>query len=159
MGIPAATVVDLDVLLSSDFSKLLVAANVPQITASGLTQTRAQIKVAFERAVPNGSDVARTVKTVGINCLFGGELEAGLNFLTQLREYGVFIVNVGEVEMWLRHLGIAGHGPGWLIQMFERIGSDPAHSAYARPDSGDVWDFIRDVARWIENPHRSGMPS
>ena len=50
MGIPAASIVDLDVLLSSDFSRLLVASSVPAITASGLTQTRAQIKGAFERA-------------------------------------------------------------------------------------------------------------
>jgi hypothetical protein len=159
MGIPAATIVDLDVLLSSDFSKLLVAANVPQITTSGLTQTRAQIKGAFDRAVSSGSDVARTVKTLGINSLSGDELEAARNLLTQLREYGVFIVSVGEVEMWLRHLGVTGHGSGWLIQMFERIGSDPTHSAYARPDSTDVWNFIREVSKWIEDPHRSGMPS
>ena len=96
---------------------------------------------------------------MGINCLSGNELEAGLNLLAQLREYGVFVVNVGEVEMWLRHLGVAGHGSGWLIQMFERIGSDPEHPSYARPDSGDVWNFIREIAAWIENPHRSGMPS
>lgn len=46
MGIPAAAIVDLDVLLSSDFSRLLEAASVPRITASGLTQVRAHLKAS-----------------------------------------------------------------------------------------------------------------
>jgi energy-coupling factor transporter ATP-binding protein EcfA2 len=159
MGIPAATVVDLDVLLSSDFSRLLDAASVPAITTSGLTQTRAQIKGAFERAAPAGSDAARTVKERGISCLSGSELEAAQNLLAQLRKYGIFIVSVGEVEMWLRHLGISGHASRWLIPIFERIGNDPTRPGYVRPDLGDVWEFIRGVAEWIEDPHRLGMPS
>jgi AAA domain, putative AbiEii toxin, Type IV TA system len=159
MGIPAATIVDLDVLLSSDFSKLLDAASVPAITASGLTQIRARVKSAFERAVSPGSDTARTVKEIGINCLSGDELEAAHSLLAQLRQYGVFIVSVGEVEMWLRDLRISGHASRWLIPMFERLGSDPAHPTYVRPESGDVWDFIRGLAKWIEDPHRLGMPS
>ncbi len=159
MGIPAAIVVDLDVLLSSDFSKLLVAASVPPITASGLTQTRAQIKSAFEEALSNGPDLGRAVKTRGINLLSGGGLEAALNFLAQLRRYGLFVVDVGEVEMWLRKLSVGGHGSNWLIQVFERLGSDPALPSYVRPESADVWNFVRDIAAWIQDPHRSGMPS
>ena len=44
-----------------------------------------------------------------MSCLSGSELEAARNLLAHLREYGIFIVSVGEVEMWLRYLGISGH--------------------------------------------------
>lgn len=125
MGIPAAAIVDLDVLLSADFSKLLIAASVPEITAAGLSQVRSQVKAAFERAAPDASERSRMVKTSGINCLLGGEHEAVRNLIMQLREYGIFIVDVGEVEMWLGHLNVEGHASRWLIPMFNRMGSDP----------------------------------
>ena len=98
------------------------------------------------------------VKLKGVDCIAGEELDALRAFLEQCANYGIFIVDVGEVERWLSHLGCQGHGPDWLIPVFEKLGNDPADAAYIRPDEGDVWDFVRKIGRWISNPTH-GMPT
>ena len=145
MGIPAAAIVDLYVLLSDDLSKLMSAASIPPITAAGWTQTRARIKAAFEKKLKPGDgskELARLVKTEGINALSGEEYEAVERLLTDLCTYGVFVVPVGEVECWLPALGIMGHASRWLIPVFEKMGSNPDETDYVRPCGGDVWQFI-----------------
>ncbi|MEZ5475122.1 MAG: hypothetical protein R3E72_08975, partial [Steroidobacteraceae bacterium] len=55
-----------------------------------------------------------------------GDREAATNLLERLAEYGLFAVANGELESWLKQLGANGHGPAWLISIFERMGEDPA---------------------------------
>ncbi|MCC6264787.1 MAG: ATP-binding protein [Bryobacterales bacterium] len=162
MGIPAAAVVDLDVLLSDDLSKLMSAAYVPSITMAGWTQIRARIKSAFERNLQPGEgprELARLVKTAGITILQGEEREAVERLIADLSTYGVFVVPVGEVERWLSGLSVSGHASRWLIPMFEKLGSDPDAPGYVCPSDEDVWSFIRNIAAWIGNPHRHGIPT
>jgi hypothetical protein len=162
MGIPAATVVDLDVLLSNDLTKLMSAASVPAITVAGWTQIRARIKAAFEKKLKPGEgpkELGHLVKTVGIASLSGEEHESGERLIADLSTYGIFVVPVGEVERWLPALGITGHASRWLIPMFEKMGSNPDESDYVRPCEGDVWQFIRGIASWISDPHRRGIPA
>ena len=162
MGIPAAAIVDLDVLLSADFTKLLGAAYVPAITATSMTQTRANLKAAFQRAAGPGAEpkeVARMVKRDGLGCLSGGERQACVDLLNQLSGYGLFLVPVGEIERWLIALGADGHGAGWLRPIFEAMGDDPHSAGYVLPGEGDVWEFLRGVAKWISEPLRLGIPS
>ncbi len=40
--------------------------------------------------------------------------------------------------------------------MLERLGSDPNDAAYVKPTTGDVWDFMRDVVKWVKDPGRKG---
>jgi len=161
MGIPAAAVVDLDVLLSDDLSKLMASAYIPEITIAGWTQIRAKIKAAFKKKLNPGEDtkeLARLVKTAGISALDGDEHESGERLIADLSSYGLFLVPVGEVERWLSKLGVAGHGSRWLVPMFEKMGSDPEDSSYTRPAEGDVWTFVRGIAAWISDPLRRGIP-
>ncbi len=87
----------------------------------------------------------------------GQEDQAAANELfDQLRQYGIFAVRNGEVESWLSELGIGSKKATWTVQMHERLGSDPLDAAYVKPASGDVWDFMRDVVRWVKDPGRKG---
>lgn len=158
MGIPAAAVVDLDVLLNSDFSKLMTAAYVPEQLKAGWTQIRAHVKRAFEATSTHGEKPADLVKNKGIAALDGQEREAAERLIDDLASYGMFVVPVGELERWLPQLGATGHGPQWLLQIFEKMKSDPKDSDYIRPQKGDVWDFIRGIAAWISDPSRAGVP-
>jgi len=76
-----------------------------------------------------------------------------------LRLYGIFVVPGGELESWMKDLGASGHGPAWLIDMFEKMGEDPADPAYVRPTPDDVWGFVGEARKWLVDPNRRGIPS
>ena len=94
----------------------------------------------------------------GVNVLALHEREACTNLLSQLNDYGVFVVPGGELESWLKALNTTGHGPAWLIQMFDAMGSDPTDAGYVKPDGGDVWEFMKLVKTWLNDPRRKGIP-
>ena len=71
----------------------------------------------------------------------------------------MFVVPPGELECWLPALEVGGHGPEWLTQIFERMGTDSTRDDYLRPGDGGVWRFMQRAAAWIADPHRRGMPS
>jgi hypothetical protein len=91
--------------------------------------------------------------------LAGTEAEAAENLLSQLAEYGMFVVPGGELESWLKGLGATGHSPGWLISIFEKMGEDPSQQDYVWPTQDDVWDFIGRIKNWVVAPARRGIPS
>jgi hypothetical protein len=66
-----------------------------------------------------------------------------------LRNFGIFVIERGELESWLPQYASGGHGPTWLIPVFERMRADPTAGDYVRPTSGDVWDFVRAVSKWL----------
>ena len=82
-----------------------------------------------------------------------------MNLLQRLREYGLFVVRDGELESWLPELGAVGHGPTWLVDVFEKMGEDPEDTSYLRPSAGDVWLFLSEIKDWLSNPRRKGIPS
>ena len=83
---------------------------------------------------------------------------AALNLFKQLADTGVFAVPGGELEFWLKSLGATGHGPAWLINVFERMGEDPGDGAnYLKPGNNDVWRFLSEVKTWLVNPARKGI--
>jgi hypothetical protein len=59
----------------------------------------------------------------------------------------LFIIPGGELEPWLKNLGCTGHGPTWLINVFEKMGEDPAKADYVRPQDGDVWRFLSEIKK------------
>jgi hypothetical protein len=95
----------------------------------------------------------------GLKILQAAERQAAEDLLAQLRLYGVFVVPGGELESWMKELGAAGHGPSWLIDMFEKMGEHPTSPSYVRPASDDVWGFLDDVRTWLVNPNRKGIPA
>jgi hypothetical protein len=155
LGIPTAGVVDIDAIKEggTNWKNLLQSAFMPSLSQDSLALSRAAIKKLMEKT---GKDMKMHG---GIDILGGEDREAAAALLEQLAQYGMFIVPGGELEAWLKHLGTSGHGPAWVVNMFEKMGEDPNNSDYARPDEGDVWDFIAGIRLWLHNPKRKGIPT
>jgi hypothetical protein len=155
LGIPAVGIYDVDALNEggASWTNILEAASIPEIERNALATLRAAIKTALD---VTGRDAKREG---GISILQQEDQEAAQNLLRQVANYGIFIVPNGELESWLRDLNINGHGPSWLIGMFERMGDDPDGPNYIRPTEGDVWQFISRVRSWLVDTNRQGIPT
>jgi len=155
LGIPAAGIVDIDVIKEGGevWKKPLEGAFVPELSHSGLQVDRGRLLEAFGKKV--GKDMKRHGGTA---ILDGTDRDAATDLFSRLAEYGVFVVPGGEVESWLQILAVTGHGPEWLIAMFEKMGDDPDQEAYVRPGAADVWAFLDTIRRWIGDPRRKGIP-
>lgn len=151
MGIPAAAIVDLDVIKPGTLKLLLQAAFVPPPLAETLNSLKDRVRTAFQNA-------GLEPKKVGIGALDKTDNEVAVALINYLKEYGIFVAPSGELERWLPEAGIAGHGPWWLTRMFTWMGADPKATNYLKPREGDVWEFMRGIAEWINNPERKGMP-
>jgi hypothetical protein len=152
-GVPAAAIPDIDILKDGGnvWTGWLTSAHMPSARHAGLAIDRGSIKKVFE-------DARFDMKTGGVTMLEGADKDAANSILDSLAEYGVFAVRVGELEGWLGIVGAQGKKTDWVVDMFKRLGSDPADGAYVHPGQGDVWDFMRSVIEWIKNPARRGMP-
>jgi hypothetical protein len=155
LGIPAAGVTDIDVLKDGGtvWTSFLESANIPGIERQSMSTARAAMKQRFEKT---GKDMKREG---GVNLLANGDREAANNLVDRLAEYGLFVVRRGELESWLPNLKAEGHGPAWLISVFEKMGEDPSSSGYLKPSTDDVWAFIFEMKRWLTNPRRKGIPA
>ncbi len=63
------------------------------------------------------------------------------------------------MESWLEHLGASGHGPSWLISIFEKMGEDPDAHDFVKPSGNDVWAFIQGMKGWLIDSNRKGIPA
>lgn len=138
MGVPAVAVVDRDVLFATDttVTALLLAAGVPAKLASTWRQTLAQLR-------PDGAaDPVRVDEIV-----------------REMARYGVFVAPVGTVEDWLTPDVRREPKKTWVARAFHWLGLDPADPGYRQPEAGGVWDFMRGIAAWVDDPHRLGMPA
>ncbi len=69
-----------------------------------------------------------------------------------LNEHGIFSPPRGEVETWLPELGKKDvDKKKWLGEMFAAMGSLDDSATYIAPRDGDVWDFMREIAKWIDD--------
>ena len=93
----------------------------------------------------------------GLDILEGEDKEAAENLCEKLAEYGLFVVKKGELESWLPSLGASGHGPSWLIDVFQKMGEDPEDQSYLRPGVDDVWSCRGDSAVAL-GPEPKGHP-
>lgn len=155
LGIPAAGIVDIDAIKEGgqSWSALLDSLSIPAALHGGLATMRGTILKAFEAT---GKDMKREG---GIEVLAPPEREATQALFRQLAEYGLFVVPSGELESWLKDLKVPGHGPQWLIGMFERIGVDPMAAGYLKPSNDDVWSFMGSIKAWLLDPKRKGIPT
>lgn len=151
VGVPAAGVLDLDAVASSQsWSKLYKAAGIKDSVKQALELQRLDMRDLLKRIGPPG------FKQLGIRGLKVGDRERMRRFINKLGTYGVFVVPVGEVEMWLATLGISGK-KSWLIRIFEAMGSDSDGREYVKPAKRDVWGFMDGVGRWAGDPNRKGL--
>jgi len=154
LGIPAAGIVDIDVLKEGGavWAKPMSGAFIPDISHAALNTAREDLLKAF---LATGKDMKRDG---GIKLLGKSEQEACRTFFGTLADYGVFVVSNGEVESWLEGLAVSRGKTSWLKSIFEAMGEDPSTASYARPAVGDVWDFLGGVAKWVREPGRKGVP-
>jgi hypothetical protein len=155
IGIPAAGVVDIDILKEGGtvWSAFLDGGGLPEIDKQSLANVRPAVKKCLE-------DTGRNMKRDGgIDLLSGADRESASNLFDQLDRYGLFVVRSGELESWLKNLGATGHGPAWLITVFEKMGDDPEAIDYLRPENEDVWAFLGQIKKWLQEPNRKGIPS
>lgn len=153
LGIPAAAIVDIDVLKDggTEWTRFLEAGQVPSAMHSALAIQRKTLKDLFDKT---GRDMKRDG---GVKLLTSNDQEACRQLFEQLSQYGLFIIPHGELEAWLQSLGAKGHGANWLIDIFTKMGIDSSDPHYVKPEDGDVWNFIRKVGVWIANPNRLGV--
>lgn len=155
LGIPVVGIVDVDVLKDggSTWSRFLESGFVPELEAKSLALLRGDLKKKLDAS---GKDMK---KDGGISVLDTKDKEAAQNLFERLAEYGLFVVPGGELESWLPELNCSGHGPGWLIEVFEKMGEDPESSNYKVPKDEGVWEFIYQTSKWFTNANRKGIPS
>lgn len=154
LGIPVAGVVDIDVLKEggSVWTSFLDSGSIPEIERPALATIRQALKAKFDAS---DKDMKRDG---GIQILEESDQEALSNLFDKLAEYGLFIVPNGELESWLKPLNATGHGPNWLVEVFEKMGEDPNSDDYLKPTVGDVWSFIEKISVWFFNTQRKGIP-
>lgn len=154
LGIPAAGVVDIDVLKEGGtvWNKPLQGAFIPPLSHPALQTERGALLQAFKAS---GKDMKREG---GVSLLSASDQEACRNLFSKLSDYGVFVVERGELESWLPMLGANTNKSTWLLTIFEKMGDDPTQSGYLHPTPDDVWDFIGAIKSWVANGNRKGMP-
>lgn len=70
------------------------------------------------RNVTRVDDGWSIAKRGGVAVLPGGDAsERATALLEQLRESGIFVVDVGELERWAPEIG--GHGPSWVVNVLD----------------------------------------
>jgi ABC-type iron transport system FetAB ATPase subunit len=156
LGIPAVAVVDLDIIKESgsNWYNLIKACKVDESEWKDLDSLRDKINEAFGQKI--GSRTEDLMKSQGLNALDLTEKELGEILLDKLAKYGMFLVPEGEVESWLRHLNVSGHGSDWLVKIFSIIGQNEEDSNYLKPSSDDVWEFLDNISSWIQDANRLG---
>lgn len=152
-GLRAAAIADIDVLLDggTNWIKQLDAAGVPEVTCAGWSTMRSKLAEGVRSYGADTQEPRKVFKREGLNLLSNELKDAACDLIEGLSKYGYFVVDVGELEGWLRSEGVTGHGPSWLIPMFDRMGFDSSDPSYLRPKAGDVWGFIRRIAAWLRN--------
>lgn len=73
-----------------------------------------------------------------------------VNLLTELNDYGIFIVPLGELEQWLKVVPDLDAAADQFLKMLNRIDN-------SSPTRTDIWKFIDDINKWISNKNRKGM--
>lgn len=162
IGIAAAGICDLDVIKrgGSEWTRQLSACGMPALQQSSSHNLRKTVLDALIRSAPSGADGDNYFKiNGGLGILTDkSEREAADNFCDELAKYGLFLVRIGEVEAWLKHLGVPQKTNGWREKIFAAMGSDPDKSGYVHPADGDVWNFIGLVCNWLLDARRHGVP-
>lgn len=151
MGIPAAVIVDFDVIKGNDLKDLLNCCFVPPQVTKSLGQLRGEIEGIFR-------DQSIDMNDGGLTSLKPEERESCQSLLDQLSSYGIFVVPNGAVESWLDYLGVSASKQNWLPAIFERMKTDPDDPDYVEPATKDVWKFLAKVASWVSQDDRRGMP-
>jgi hypothetical protein len=159
LGVPAAAIMDLDTITGPkrEWEKFYKAIGLDEPASQALEVKRTSVAATL-RALGRGPDNKLLCKTTGISGLPSTERPAARDLLQDLGQYGIFVVDAGELEGWLAPLNIAsGNKAKWIVDVFRALGSNPSSQTYVVPGTGDVWAFLDKVAGWIGDPNRAGL--
>ncbi|MEJ6404944.1 AAA family ATPase [Yoonia sp. 2307UL14-13] len=151
LGVPTATIADIDVLNQggSNWTNHLSAYGIPDQQHQPLGTQRSNVWDNLSQA--------GNPKENGLGLLDGQNLEAAKNLFETLKEYGFFIVPVGELERWLADLHVSRSKHVWLREIFNAMGDDPNDDQYQKPDNDPIWSFIGDLKYWLKDAGRKGV--
>lgn len=155
IGVPTAAIVDIDIFYDPKDStqdaftiqRLVNAADIPSDETAEILQKAETIRNAINPLIGRKSFMKTGIAQKDLKPKVRGDLQS---LIDSLAEHGVFVVPVGTLESWLKHLDIRGESSEWVVNCLEKLGADPSNPSYVHPDKGDVWDFIRRVARWTQ---------
>ncbi|MFS2150945.1 ATP-dependent nuclease [Rhizobium sp. Rhizsp42] len=156
LGVPAASIMDFDVLMDNDFAHLWPLIS----TEAGVLQPLQVRRDELAKVMANAG--RKQCKKLGIDALPEANREEARALIEEFARYGVFFVTSGELECWLN--GVKGitkiaNKTQWLLNAFTAMGADPSDADYLTPADDDVWSFIDKMKRWIDDPLRLGIPS
>ncbi|MGE3366917.1 MAG: AAA family ATPase [Rhizobiaceae bacterium] len=159
-GVKVALIYDLDVIVEdSQWMNIHTLVTAAESDKQQINENRTKVK---QYLINSGSDnEIPNYKKKGIYSIYGSERRELEQLIERLNIDGLFFVPVGEVEGWLK--GLFTRQPRkkkWLELMFDALGSDPESETYVVPSQGDVWGFLRTIARWCNSlPGQMANPS
>ena len=155
VGIPVAAILDMESLddrKRNNWPQLLDACQVPEDQQATLEAERGYLRDLIV-STPDGHD---RIKDEGLAFFVDVDRVRAQRLFHNYALYGLFIVDVGELEGWLKPFGNGKHANEWMMALFNRIGLDDQDDNYVRPGPDDVWSFIDSIAAWVSNTSRLG---
>jgi hypothetical protein len=100
-------------------------------------------------------DRMRRLKSGGIENFPKAIATQLIELITSLKEHGIFLVPVGELEGWLSAENVkASKSSKWSWA------NEAALAIQSKgPQPGDIWDFVREVAAYLRQDLSAGTPS
>lgn len=155
IGIPTACIYDLDVVKvqSNQWEERLKAAGIPDSEINYFEKERNFVLEKLHGLKKGGEPDPFT--RLGLPFLDNTSKTQAYSFIDKLSEYGIFIIDIGELEQWLKKLEVGtGNKFHWVIGMLGKLDTlDPSTINF----SDDVWQFLKKIANWIQDPNRKGM--
>jgi len=155
IGIPAACIYDLDVIdfTSNHWKDVLNRMNVPETEFEKLDNERQFIFNELTKLQKDNEP--NPMKKCGLSALKGKSSKRAKSFIETLDKYGIFLVEVGELEQWLKSFGIGGGNENkWFVEMMQKLDQQEIDSI---DENQDVWKFIIKIKNWISDPNRLGL--
>lgn len=151
LGVPAAAILDLDTVAASEaWTPFYRAAGLDESSKKAMETARATARTSLKKS--------KTYKKDGLDGLGAADRAKVESFIGMAAKYGLFVVEVGELESWLKSLGVTVSKSRWLPAIFDAMGMD-GENDYLSPESDDVWSFVDSISSWTSDPNRLGIPT
>jgi predicted ATP-dependent endonuclease of OLD family len=159
IGVPTASIYDLDVLKEEKvhgkyktlWKAILVSSNVENSKLEYYEKERKEIECAIKNINKRRKDNEQDFfKNLDVNKISNSLKQKICSLLNDLKDYGIFIVPVGELEQWLKYIPDSNPNEDIFIKMLNKIENN-------NPTDYDIWKFLDEINSWISNKDRKGM--
>ncbi|MFW9965452.1 MAG: AAA family ATPase [Candidatus Sifarchaeia archaeon] len=149
VGIPAVAIVDFDVAFDGKASleKLMTACQIPSSILTNMNATRSKLQTEWHKIG------RKDMKIKGLTSIIDVKTNTETSqYLQQLSQYGLNIVPTGVLESWFREFQINRADYDGVRDFLTGVENGTITTRI-----GGVWDFMRSIKKWIENPGRLGI--